>query len=453
MIIDASIIQDGITPAVLDKLIQLHEAEKQRYDRLYKYYRGEHDILNRERESDDVSNIKVVCNHAKYITDMAKSYLVGNPVAYTASDEVDIQPLKDAYFRQDMAATDGEIVKNMSIYGHAYELVYRDGDADINSVVLNPSTVFVVYDNTARKRKLFAVNYYRRYDLDGNCKGIVCFVYDEKNITEYTNTTDNRLNMVCAGVQPHYFNGIPIIEYRNNGECQGDFEQIIPLIDAYNILQSDRVNDKAQFVDAFLFLRNIEIDSETAKKLKRERVLLGYEDSMAQYLAKTLSETDVKVLRDDIKEDIHRFAMVPDLSDESFGNNLSGVAIKYKLMGFEQFVKDKERLFANGLKARFALYNGFLALKSKMQLVDTADIDIVFTRNLPVNELEKAQMISYLTGTVSTETLIEQLPFVSDAKEEKELLDTEKEQDHLNRVKAVEGIARGGGYGDDFNSY
>lgn len=36
-------------------------------------------------------------------------------------------------------------------------------------------------------------------------------------------------------------------------EAQGDFEQVVSIIDAYNIVMSDRVNDKEQFVDAILF--------------------------------------------------------------------------------------------------------------------------------------------------------------------------------------------------------
>ena len=85
---------------------------------------------------------------------------------------------------------------------------------------------------------------------------------------------------------------MPMVEYRNNEEKQGDFEQMIPLIDAYNILESDRVNDKEQFVDAFLFLTGIDLDSEQAKKLKEERILMGYEGAAAQYLSKVMSETD-----------------------------------------------------------------------------------------------------------------------------------------------------------------
>ena len=180
---------------------------------------------------------------------------------------------------------------------------------------------------------------------------------------------------------------------------------------------------------------------------------MGYEGAAAQYLSKVMTESDIKVLRDDIKEDIHRFSMVPDLSDESFGNNLSGVAIKYKLMGFEQHVKNKERYFAKGLKERFGMYEAVLSIKGSMREVPVSKVDIVFTRNLPVNELETAQMINNLSGIVCNETLLEQVPFVSDAKEEQALLEKEKQKSYSDRVKAVEGIAKGGGYDERFSNY
>ena len=121
---------------------------------------------------------------------------------------------------------------------------------------------------------------------------------------------------------------------------------------------------------------------------------MGYEGAQAQYLSKTLDETQMETLKKSIKEDIHRFSMVPDLSDESFGGNLSGVAIKYKLMGFEQHIKNKERFLINGLKRRFSLYNRFLTLKNVMDTVPVCMVDVIFTHNLPVNDTETAQMLS-----------------------------------------------------------
>lgn len=421
MIIDESVLSGGITPVILEKLIMRHQTGQERLTMLKNYYLGEHKIKERHRLNNTVSNNRLICNHAKYIVDMIKSYLVGNPVTYACSEGYDIEAIKNCYLMQDIAHVDCELEKQMSIYGKSYELIFANEESEPRSVCLSPMNTFVVYGTRVEENPLFGVHYYKRLDISGNITGVCCIVCDNSFVYTYENNTDSFNNMELVKAEPHYFGAVPILEYRNNEEKQGDFEQLISLIDAYNVLQSDRVNDKEQFVDAFLFLTGIEIDSEEAKKLREERILMGYEGAEAKYLSKVLSESDIMVLRDNIKQDIHRFSMVPDLSDESFGNNLSGVAIKYKLMGFEQHIRNKERYFAKILKQRFALYNNFLTLRGSMEHVPVHRVDIAFTRNLPVNELEVSQMINNLNGIATAETLLSQLSFVADPREEARL--------------------------------
>lgn len=437
MIIDEELIAGGITPSMLAKLIEKHEHTRGRYRKLYSYYKGEHAIKSRAKLMKGAANNKIVANHAKYIVDMTQSYLTGNPVTYAASDKYNIEPLKNSYLEQDIPSLDSELVKNMGIYGRAYELIYANENCQPRSVRLSPENTFVCYSQSAEENPLFAVYYYKRYNLDGYCTGTVCRVYDDANVYIYNGLNDSYAGLTLKSQEPHYFGYVPIIEYRNNAEKQGDFEQLISLIDAYNTLQSDRVNDKEQFVDAFLFLTNIDIDSEQAQKLREERILMGYEGATAQYLSKVLNEADIKVLRDDIKDDIHRLSHVPDLSDESFGNNLSGVAIKYKLLGFEQHIKNKERCFAKSLRKRFELYNAFLTKRGSMEYVPTHRIDVVFTYNLPANNLETAQMINNLNGLVSQETLVGQLDFVGDPKEETELARQEQAKKQFETMSAM----------------
>lgn len=429
MIIDEEILKDGISPAILAKFISRHSLEQERFEKLYNYYIGNHAICERRRLSEGIANNKIVCNHAKYIVDIAKSYLVGNPVAYTCSDGYDIEAVKNCFAQQDIASLDAELEKTMSIYGKAYEFIYADGESQPRSVSLPPTNTFIVYGSGVGEFPLYGIHYYKKHDIDGSVTGVCCVVCDNNIIYTYENDADSFLNMKLTNRERHYFGKLPLIEYRNNEEKQGDFEQLISLIDAYNLLESDRVNDKEQFVDAFLFLTGIDLDSEQAKKLREERILMGYDGAQAQYLSKALSESDVQVLRDSLKTDIHRFSMIPDLTDQTFGTNLSGVAIKYKLMGFEQHVRNKERYFAKSLKKRFELYVNFLSLKGAMENVPVHRIDIVFTRNLPVNELEISQMVRNLSGIATSETLLAQLSFVGDPKEEAQLAAKERKLD------------------------
>ena len=429
MIIDEDILKDGMTPKLLSKLIARHSTGYERLKMLEDYYLGNHAIKTRTRASDSAANNRIVCNHAKYIVDISKSYLVGNPVSYACSEGYDIEAVKNSYYVQDMASIDAEIEKTMSIFGEAFELVYADEVSQPKSAVLSPMNTFVVYGSSIGSEPLCGVHYYKKRGIDGNVTGVCALVCDNTMLYTYESRHDSFDRLALTSKQRHYFGIMPIIEYRNNEEGQGDFEQLIPLIDAYNVLESDRVNDKEQFVDAFLFLKGIDLDSEQAKKLREERILMGYEGAGAEYLAKAMSESDVEVLKNALRTDIHRFSMVPDLSDRTFGSNLSGVAIKYKLMGFEQHVRSKERYLAKSLKRRFELYVNFLSLKGAMEYVPIHRINVTFTRNMPVNELEVSQMIRNLDGIATSETLLSQLSFVGDAKEEAERAAREREKE------------------------
>ena len=117
MVIDEEFIKDGITGELISELIARHEIGNTRLNRLMDYYLGRHEILSRERSNDKIANNRIICNHAKYIVDMIKSYLVGNPVSYACSDIYDISAVKNCYIDQDIESLDSEIEKEMSIYG------------------------------------------------------------------------------------------------------------------------------------------------------------------------------------------------------------------------------------------------------------------------------------------------------------------------------------------------
>jgi SPP1 family phage portal protein len=172
----------------------------------------------------------------------------------------------------------------------------------------------------------------------------------------------------------------------------------------------------------------MDFDVEQADQLGANRMLANLPtDGKVEYLTKTLQEGDVDILRKSIEADIHKISMVPNMSDVNFVGNSSGVAIRYKLLAFEQNIKNKERYMEKGLMERFKLYNHFLFTQSKMEEVPVEEVDAVFKRNLPSNDFEISQMINNLADFVDAETLISQLSFIKDASEIVELKAKEEE--------------------------
>lgn len=406
-----------ITPELALKFITRHNGDKERLERLYDYYIGNHSILSRTKDKGAANN-RLVCNHAKYITDCTTGYFMGSPVQYLSRKNKNISAVKDVLRRADSETQDIDLARNGSIFGVSYEMLYFSGNAEIKLASLDPRSTFVVYDDTVEQKAVFGVYYMPVYDDNNFIKGYHCYLCDKENVTEFTLSASFAITKVLPSY-PHYFGDVPIIEYYNNGDCQGDFQQVTSLIDAYNVLQSDRVNDKEQFVDAILLIKGQVLgdtsaeESETYKAIKEFGVMTIDDGGDAKWLTRQFDESSVDILRKALENDIHKFSGVPSMSDVSFSGNASGVAMRYKLLAFEQMTKIKERYFSEGLKLRLKMISNALMTISAVR-VDPDDIEILFTHSLPENESELAQTANLLKDIVPAEKLIKLLPFIPD---------------------------------------
>lgn len=416
-----------ITADVLKKVIEHNETLKTRFDMLENYYMGKHDILTRTRTDQDINN-KLVINHAKYITDINNGYLLGSPVDYQSDDdETNIEDVVNLMKKNHIADLDSEIAKDMSIFGVQHEYVYANEDNEPRSANVDNRNAILVYDDTLDHKKLFGLVYSPVYDqrYKEQTKVLhwdITYVDDSQKI-EYklTNSKVPVLSVVEAPAV-HGFLDVPMIEYKNNADKMGDFESIITLIDAYNLLQSDRLNDKEQLVDAILAVYGADVSKVDMDLLRENRVLSGIpEKAKVEYLTKQINEKDADTLRQTIEADIHKISMTPNMSDENFVGNSSGVAIRYKLLAFEQNTKTRERYMERGLLERFKLYWTYLKAVSKAKgEIEMNKINAIFTRSLPSNDVETAEIITKLDGKISDETLVGQLSFIKDASQEVE---------------------------------
>ncbi|GLC88691.1 phage portal protein [Lysinibacillus piscis] len=431
---DRSLVEDinNIPIPLLVSCIAEHQTSIGRLNNLENYYKGEHVILARELSGDEMGlpNNKIVANHAKYITDIATGYTFGKPIKYEGEQ---IESISAAYKEIDIVSHDQELSKDLSIFGIGLELHFMSSDeVPIPKVtVIDPRQIFLVVDDTVEYKSMFAVHYYEKRDIDNKEIGWNINVYSATSIVKYFTEKIDAEEYELIETLPHYYQSVPVVEFWNNEEQQGDFEQQISLIDAYNLLQSDRINDKEQLVDALLKLIGVSLgdtekeQSETARMIKKHKIIELPVGADAGWLTKGLNETEVEVLKNAIKKDIHEFSMVPNLTDENFASNASGVAMKYKLFGLEQLAVIKERYFVQGLRERLKLFANILTVKA--QAVNISNVEITMIRNLPENELTIQDIVS-LIGLVSSETLLSLLPFVESSEDEQKKVQKELEE-------------------------
>ena len=172
--------------AVAARFMQQHQAANGRLDTLDAYYRGDHSIKNRVKRQ-GLANLQVVCNHAKYITDMAIGYLVGDPVDYEGQG---IDGLLAALAAADAPTQDMDLAKDASVFGRAVELVYPSDEEHPTPrlAALDPRQAFVVYDDTVRHRPVFGAHFYRHTLLDGSNDGYHVSVYTDQQRLDYLAT-------------------------------------------------------------------------------------------------------------------------------------------------------------------------------------------------------------------------------------------------------------------------
>lgn len=442
---------DHIPGQVLQYLISAAEMANNRYDKLDRYYRGEHD--NRKKPPDRNESV-VTINYAKYITDIILGYYLGEPVKYDVNPKkdksvaaagtdataynlsaidkpLDIAPLQDAYDAQQIAAIDADIGKYMGVMGDCLELCYASDDEVPmpRSAYIDPRSGVLVCDTTVEHRKLFGLVWDKRQTVAGQTYYAVS-IYTDTSVQEFRcDDLSAAVFAPAADRRAHYFGAVPLIAYTNNRERQGDFEQIISLIDAYDELMSNRLTDKKKFVDALLVFFGMTLREGDEEKLALEKFLDGAPlDARAEYIQKTFDESSVQVLADALVREMHKMTLTVDMSDEQFAGNSSGQALKLKLLTMNLLAKNKMRRMEKGLKERFSLYNHWLVMRGDMDTVGVNDIDVVFTLSLPINESEIVQMVTSLQGIVDDRTLLSQLWFIRDPAEAAENVKRQKQE-------------------------
>lgn len=411
------------TPEVIQKLIDGHKEEVERYQRLQRYYEGKNDILDRTKKDDDKPNNKIVSGYPSYIIDIMQGYFMGKPVNYTSSEESLIGEIQDIFNYNDEADENSELSKEAGIKGKAYEVVYTDEEGDLRFNEVKADDVIMVHDFKINPEVNFAVRYFTTKDLLTDQSNLFVEVYTSDRVDVYR---EGDQGLVLEETKEHFFGQVPVIEFENNDEGLGDFERVISLIDAYDLTQSDTANDFEEFTDSFLCLVGMNsTNPDDVKELKENKVLLLDEKGQAEWLVKSINDSALENYKDRLKNDIHKFAKAIDVSDVNFSANGSGISLAYKLLGMEQVVAGKERKFKRALQKRIELIVAFLNFKGSNY--DYRDVSTTFTRNIPVNVKEQVEISQILKGITSESTALSQLPMIDDVTEELEKMAKEKE--------------------------
>lgn len=396
---DAQVISMVNVVEEVNKACAVHRENQIDTQRLWDYYCGKTAILGKKKEVRPEINHKINENRCFEVVGFHKGYVFGEPIQYVrrenSTSEVDdnaiasdINALNGYMADANKAACDAALAEWLYVCGTSYRLGLPnrewspDGDEPpFNIYALDPRNTFVVYSNAIDERPVMSVTI-TEHDL-----GVKeYFVYTENSSFRYK-------DMGPITEEPHALGMIPIIEYPADNARLGVYEIALPLMDALNELQSNRMDDLVQYVNSFLAVFGASLDEETYKKLNDWKTLCMPEGTDAKYLSAVMSQSDVQTLKDDLYQSILTICGVPNRNGGSSTSD-TGTAVIYR----DGYATADARARATELVFKASEKN-FLRLILRI-LRDTVgtrlrltDIDAHFTRRNYENITAKSQVL------------------------------------------------------------
>ena len=414
-------------------------------------------IFSRTLEDDSKVNNKINNDFVGDVIDTKLGYMISIPVTYNydaidapqQTDEqlnkpvIDIDSpeqaiIDDFVIKQGLDDLNLETVKMTAICGTSPRLCYINTNGEPAIMNLKPWEVVYIYNNSETEL-LAAVRYYVETSVNINNEQVsvvkaelytdeYIYYFVEDETTKTTDTT-NTVALVATSadfkydesveggaVQRHGFNKVPIVEYVNNEERQGDCDKVIELMDVYDRCLSDQTSEVEQFRLAYLAIYGLEATDEDLARLKQTGAFKMTADGKVEFITKDMNATALENLLKQLEENIIKFARSVNFSDQNFFGNLSGIAIKYKLIKLEHKCSITEMKVKRADLRMWEILSQ--AYAKKRMYFDYYKIDRVFTRKIPVNLLEEARIQRELKGLVSNETRLALASFIDNPKTE-----------------------------------
>lgn len=416
-----------VTVEQIKDAIAKHKLELPRHQKLHDYYVGKHKILNRKLHDPTKPNNKMITSYPTLIIDTMVGYFASKPLSYLSAtnDENFINDLKRIFYINDSEDTDAETVKNFSIFGKTYNLHYIDEFGNLRFKHYSPLEMYVEKDASGNIK--YAVRHW--YEEVGKEKVLKVEAYDHEGIYNFSGD-----EFILENQIEHYFGETPVTVFQNNAEEQGDFEQLIPSIDALETMLSDTSNEIESWVNAYLVLGGMSgTTSEDLAKMRQDGALLLEDVDQAKFLTKEVNPAFQQNFFETVDKLLHKFSGIPDLTSEQFSSNLSGTALGFKLYNMESKASNKERKMEKALRKRIRFICAILNKQGKEY--EPYDLRFNFHRNIPQNKAEIAEQIGKLSPYVDQKTLLSWHPDITDVdlvlkrlKEQSDSMDIDKIQ-------------------------
>ena len=420
-----------------------------------KYYEGQHDILKRKRQVigedgklipiENLPNNKLVDNQYAKMVNQKTNYLLSKVPTLQSENTEYIKALNNVFNKQ-FLKTMKRLGKDCYNYGIGWLHVYYNEAGEFKIKRMDPLEIIPIWKDNDHEEldsiiRLYVIQTYKRGAFKATTKaeiytknGIQYFIWDgiklykdmEKEPISYmTMETDE------GEKKPYNWDKIPFISFRPDELEQPLIIRLKSLQDGINtILSNFQNNMEEDNRNTILVITNY--DGENLGQFRK---------NLSQFGAVKVSDNGgVETLTIEINAD--NYKAILDLFKKALIENARGFDSKSDVLGSNPNQMNIQSMYsdidldANEMETEFqASFEELLFFVKKHFInIDVGDFDnetveIIFNRDILINESTVIDDIAKSMGILSQETLVSQHPYVIDAEKELERIKNEKEED------------------------
>lgn len=426
------------------------------------YYDNEHDILKRKRTMigddgklqvvENLPNNRIIDNQYAKMVNQKANYLFGQPFALDGKNEQYIELLKKVFNKRFMkvlknsgkAAYNGGIAWLYPYYNEqgefafrlfpAYEILPFWKDSEHTQLDFAIRLYLVIgYEGTIPK----VIEKVEVYDMDGVHRFILDGGSLIPDIVNEDNPDSPHVTMISSAGNVTGFNWsrIPLIPLKANENETPLLKKVKSLQDGINIMLSDFENNMQEDArNTILVLKNY--DGQNLGEFRKNLATFGavkvrYDGDVkggVETLEITVNADNYKVIIEIFKKALIENAMGYDAKDDRLSGNPNQMNIQSMYSDIDIDANDAETEYQAAFEDVLFFINAHLANTGRGNF-ENEDVNIIFNRDILINETEAISNCVASLTVLSQETVIGQHPWVDDPQAELERLEKQKQKE------------------------
>lgn len=418
------------------------------------YYKIENDILKRKItkkiNGQDIEETYKANNrlaHGKYRTmvDEKVAYLLSRDYSLKCDDTSYVDKVKNVlgkHFQYQLSGLGYEA----SNKGIAWLQAYIDEEGDFKTMIIPSEQCMPIWRDNSHTELEGMIRVYEtvvwEYDKKKNITNVE--VWTKEGVTYYT--LDNKLlipdynrNNDNNGPIAHYKKGdkwyawgrVPFIPFKNNRIELPDIKFVKSLVDNYDLSRSEAANYVEEVKNLIFVLKGYggEDIHEFMRRLNEDRAIPidDPEEGGVDTITPTMDITALREHYEQLKRDLIEDGQSINKDLDKFGSAPSGVALKFMYAGLDLKCNALETEFKMGFENLIYFINVYLSENSLGSYKDI-DLDIIFNRDMEINEAEVIDNCQKSKGVISDETILANHPWTKDLEKEEAALKKQKQE-------------------------